>query len=260
MTAGPDLLSISRALRRAEIEGQPIATLSGSGVETTLEEAYAVQRLGAELKMAEGAKHLGYKVGLTTPEAQAALGTREPNYGHLMDDRVHEDGARLPAASFMTPRVEMELAFVLSKPLQGPDIGIAEVIAATAYVMPAIELCAFRTHLPRKLIDTIADNGASSGVVTGEQRFAPSDIDLKTVVGTLRRNGQTEASGVSAVVMGNPAASVAWLANKLSSQGRRLEAGQLILTGAFAGPIPVSAGDAVLADFGDLGEISIAFT
>jgi 2-oxo-hept-3-ene-1,7-dioate hydratase len=183
----------------------------------------------------------------------------EPDYGHLLDDMLIADGAKVPHASFCIPRVEVELAFVLGKPLRGPGVLLTDVLRATEYVVPALEIVDARVQNPRKIYDTIADNGAAAGIVIGGRPVAPMEVDLRWVGGIMYVNGEIEETGLAAGVLGHPALGVAWLANKLGEHGVSLEAGHLVLAGSFTRVIFARQGDTVHGDFGALGGVAVQF-
>ena len=157
----------------------------------------------------------------------------EPDYGHLLDHMMIADGAKIPHENYCRPRVEIELAFVMGEPLKGPGIGLTDVLRATEYVVPAIEIVDARLQDPRKIFDTVADNGAAAGIVVGGRPVKPLDVDLRWVGGIMYRNSEIEETGVAAGVLGHPALGVAWLANKLGGHGVALEPGHLVLAGSF---------------------------
>jgi 2-oxo-hept-3-ene-1,7-dioate hydratase len=169
------------------------------------------------------------------------------------------DGARLPHENYCLPRVEIELAFMLGKPLRGPGIGLPDVLRATEYVVPAIEIVDARLQDPRKIFDTVSDNGAAAGIVIGGRPVGPLDIDLRWVGGIMYRNSEIEETGVAAGVLGHPALGVAWLANKLGQHGVGLEVGHLVLAGSFTRVVHARKGDTLHADFGELGGIAVQF-
>lgn len=249
----------ARALHQAELDRKPITQLSITYPGIELEDAYIIQRLWAEMKISEGCRHVGHKIGLTSRAMQMASKITEPDYGHLMDDMLYRDGAEIRADRFAKPRLEVELAFVLKEPLKGPGIQVHDVMRATEYVLPALEIIDYRTAVPRAITDTIADNAASGAMVMGGRIIRPFDVDIRWVGATLAKNGVIEESGVSAAIMGHPAAGVAWLANKLAAQGVGMEPGHIILGGSFTRPVDVSAGDVIQADFGPLGAIGVSF-
>jgi len=172
---------------------------------------------------------------------------------------LYRDGAQIPAGRFMAPRLEVELAFVMSETLEGPGLQIYDVIRATEFVVPALEIIDYRTQVPRAITDTIADNAAAGGIIVGGRTVRPMDIDIRWVGATLSKNGIIEESGVSAAIMGHPAAGIAWLVNKLHAVGARLEKGQIVLAGSFTRPVSVAPGDVIHADYGSLGAIGVSF-
>lgn len=250
----------ANALLQAEIDRKPIQQVSRTWPQMEIEDAYAVQQLWAEAKVRSGARIVGHKIGLTSRAMQMASKMNEPDYGVLLDSMVYADGARISASQFHLPRLEVELAFVLDKPLGGRPISVYDVLDATAYVTPALEIIDYRTEVPRSICDTIADNAAAAAMVTGGRIVRPMDIDLRWVGATLSKNGVIEESGVSAAVMGHPAMGIVWLANKLAGHGQRLEAGHILLAGSFTRPTAIAAGDTIHADYGPLGSIGVSFS
>ena len=223
------------------------------------EDSYAISATVARRQQEAGARLVGYKVGLTSVAMRRSSKIDEPDFGFLYDHFLIEDGARVPHANYCVPRVELELAFILGQPLQGPGVNMLDVLRATEYVVPSIEIIDTRVDEPRKIYDTIADNGAGAGIVLGGQPLRPFDVDLRLVPGILYRNAEIEETGLSCGVMGHPAHGVAWLANKLSSLGFALEPGQTLLAGSFVRPVWAEVGDTIRADFGDLGSVAIQF-
>jgi len=232
----------------------------------TIEDAYAIQRQWVTVKIAEGRKLRGHKVGLTSRAMQASSQISEPDFGDLLDDMFYDSGADLPMARFIVPRVEVELAFVLGKALRGPGVTVFDVLDATNYVIPALEIIDARiqqidpdTKVPRRVMDTIADNAANAAVVTGGRPVRPLEVDLRWVAALLYKNGTIEESGVAAAVLNHPANGLVWLANKLSQYGVGLMAGQIILSGSFTRPVTAAAGDLIHVDYGQLGSITCRF-
>lgn len=250
----------ANALLQAETDRKPIQQVSRTWPDMEIEDAYAVQQLWADAKVKSGARIVGHKIGLTSRAMQMASKMNEPDYGVLLDSMVYADGARISAAQFHLPRLEVELAFMLDKPLGGKHVTVYDVLDATAYVTPALEIIDYRTEVPRSICDTIADNAAAAAMVTGGRIVRPMDIDLRWVGATLSKNGVIEESGVSAAVMGHPAMGIVWLANKLAGHGLRLEAGHILLAGSFTRPTAVAAGDTIHADYGPLGSIGVSFS
>src|SRR5690606_7638147 len=197
--------------------------------------------------------------GLTSRAMQMASKMTEPDYGALLDHMMFRDGQRIPAGRFIKPRLEVELAFVLAEDLSGPNCNIYDVMKATEVVVPALEIIDYRTEVPRAITDTIADNAATGGVVVGGRPVRPFDVDIRWVGATLSKNGIIEESGVSAAIMGHPAAGVAWLVNKLATVNDGLKKGDIVLAGSFTGPLNVASGDVFHADYGPLGSIGVSF-
>lgn len=221
-------------------------------------DAHRIQDLWSKARIARGARLIGYKVGLTSHALQSALQTSEPASGRIFHDTVHRAGEAITAAAFLTPRIEVELAFVLHRSLPGPGVRIEDVLRTPHTVVPALEIVDRRTDMPRTIADTIADNAAFGGIVLGT-RALEADTDLRRVAATLSKNGLIEESGVSAAVLGQPAAAVAWLANSLHAAQSGLEAGQVVLSGAFMRSIEVHAGDRIRADYGACGALEVSF-
>src|SRR5437763_4548592 len=246
-------------LLNAEREKKQAVQLSVTYPHITIEDSYAISTAVAQHKIKAGARLIGHKVGLTSKAMQASSQINVPAYGHLLDTMMIADGAKVPHENYCAPRVEVELAFILGRPLKGPGVGLTDVLRATEYVIPAIEIVDARLINPRKIFDTISDNGAAAGIVVGGRPVGPMDIDLRWVGGIMMRNSEIEETGVAAGVLGHPAMGVAWLANKLGQHGVALQAGHLVLAGSFTRVIWAQKGDTVRADFGALGSISLQF-
>ncbi|MDJ0376304.1 2-oxo-hept-4-ene-1,7-dioate hydratase [Cryobacterium sp. PH31-L1] len=226
----------------------------------TVDDAYAVQSLWKERGITAGRRLVGRKIGLTSKVMQVATGITEPDYGVIFSDEVYENGASIRFDSFSNVRIEVELAFVLGKPLSGPNCTLFDVLDATDYVVPALEILSSRIEMAgRTIVDTISDNAAMGGMVVGGTPVKVGDIDLRWVSALLYRNQTIEESGVAAAVLNHPAAGVYWLANKLAQHGTSLEAGEIILAGSFTRPMWVEQGDTVHADYGPLGAITCRF-
>ncbi|MXS18842.1 2-oxo-hept-4-ene-1,7-dioate hydratase [Pseudomonas oryzihabitans] len=260
------LHAAARRLDQAERSREQIGQLSLERPEITLDDAYAIQRAWVEQKLADGRKLVGHKIGLTSRAMQVSSNISEPDYGALLDDMFFDEGTDIPFQRFIVPRVEVELAFILGKPLRGPNCTLFDVLAATDYVIPALEIIDARiqqvdpqTQATRKVFDTISDNAANAGVVLGGKAVRPHDLDLRRVPAILYRNGVIEESGVSAAVLNHPAKGVAWLANKLAAHDVTLEAGQIILGGSFTRPVAARPGDTFHVDYDQLGSIACRF-
>jgi 2-oxo-hept-3-ene-1,7-dioate hydratase len=228
--------------------------------DATVEDAYAIQGVWRDHCLASGRRLVGRKIGLTSKAMQSATGITEPDYGVMFDDTVWDSGAVVPFDDFSNVRIEVELAFLLKEPLAGPHCSVFDVLRATEYVVPALEILNSHIELEgRTIIDTIADNAAYGGLVLGGNPTRPEAVDLRWIAALLYRNEAIEETGVAAGVLNHPATGVAWLANKLHQHRTRLEAGEIILAGSFTRPMWVSRGDSVLGDYGQMGTISCRF-
>ena len=225
----------------------------------TIEDSYAISADVMHRKVKEGRKLIGHKVGLTSKAMQRSSMIDEPDYGYILDDQMIGDGAKVKHADFCRPRVEVELAFIMGKRLEGPGVGLADVLRATEYVIPAIEIVDARLADPRKIFDTVADNGAAAGIAMGGRPVGPMDIDLRWVGGIMYKNSEIEETGLAAGVLGHPALGVAWLANKICQYGHALEPGHIVLAGSFTRVVFANKGDTSHADYGPLGGIAIQF-
>ncbi len=232
----------------------------------TIDEAYRVQAAWRTIKEARGERVVGHKIGLTSRAMQAAMNISTPDSGFLTDRMAFDADTDLVAAAFLDPKVEVELAFVLAEDLSGIDLTVDDVLDATDHVVPAVELIAARTFRTdpetgrtRTVVDTIADNAADAGIVTGGERVAPRDVDLRWVGALMYRNGEIEETGVAAGVLDHPANGIVWLARRYAEQGLTLEAGQIVLAGSFTRPVAAAAGDEFVVDYGPLGRLTIPF-
>lgn len=251
------------ALRLAEAARArvPTAPLTAEFGDLDVETAYAIQLANVEARLAAGATVRGHKVGLTSAAMQEMLGVGEPDYGHLLDDMFYDDGAVVPAARFLQPRVEIEIAFWLGSRLRGPGVTPEDVVAATESVAPAIEIIDSRiADWKITLADTIADNASSAGVVLGPWSDLRSGLDLAAVTGKLVVNGSVRAEGSGRDVLGHPASAVAWLVNKLADLGREVRAGHVVMPGSCTKAVDVGAGDHVDALFEGLGSVGVTFS
>lgn len=228
--------------------------------DATIEDSYAIQAVWRDSMVASGRRLVGRKIGLTSKAMQQATGIDEPDYGVMFDDTVHNTGAVIDFDQFSNVRIEVELAFVLAEPLAGPTCTLFDVLSATQYVTPALEVLNSHIELEgRTIVDTISDNAAYGAMVLGGNPMRPDQIDLRWVSAMLYRNEAIEETGVAAAVLNHPATGVAWLANKLHQHGARLEAGEIILAGSFTRPVWVERGDSILCDYGPMGVITCRF-
>ncbi|OJV01927.1 MAG: 2-oxo-hepta-3-ene-1,7-dioic acid hydratase [Shinella sp. 65-6] len=249
----------AEGLLQAETTRSVIPQLSKTYPDMQIEDAYDVQRRWAEARIAGGARIVGRKIGLTSRAMQMASKMTEPDYGVILDDALFRDGARIPAGTFIKPRLETELAFIMGEDLSGNGCQMHDVMRATEFVTPALEVIDYRTQVPRAIVDTIADNAAFGAIIMGGRIFRPFDIDVRWVAATLSKNGVIEESGVSAAIMGHPAAGIAWLVNKLALLGDGLKKGDIVLGGSFTRPVDIASGDVIFADYGPLGAIGVSF-
>jgi 2-oxo-hept-3-ene-1,7-dioate hydratase len=259
MLSGTDRSKAADRLIEAARTRKQAEQLSKTWPTIGFDDAYAIQSEVIGRRVAEGRRIVGHKIGLTSKAMQRSSGIDEPDYGVLLDDMVYADGAKIKAADFCIPRVEVELCFVLKTPLKGPGVGLIDVLRATEYVVPSLELIDARLQDPRKIFDTISDNGAAAGIVLGGRPVGPNEVDLRWVGCALYKNGEVEETGLASGVMGHPAMGIAWLANKVGPHGITLQPGHMMLAGSFTRPIWVAAGDTVHADFGPLGNVAVQF-
>ena len=259
MLSDADRSQAADILIAAANERHQAVQLSTTFPDITIEDSYAISTEVAKRRIADGARLIGHKVGLTSKAMQRSSQIDEPDYGHLFDSMMIPDGAAVPHDAYCLPRVEVELAFVLGRRLLGPGVGLTDVLRATEYVIPALEIVDARLRDPRRIVDTVADNGAAAGIVVGGRPVGPNEVDLRWVGGILYRNAEIEETGLAAGVLGHPALGVAWLANKLGSHGVALEPGHLVLAGSFTRVVFARKGDTVHGDFGPLGGIAVQF-
>ena len=266
MFSEPLIQQLAAELNQSEKTRVQVEHFSKRYPDMTLQDGYAISRAWVSMKMAEGRVQRGHKIGLTSRAMQQASQISEPDFGTLLDDMFFPEGSDIPVSRFIAPRVEVELAFVLGKRLQGPNVRIFDVLAATDYVTPAIEIIDARieqfdrhTKVMRRVFDTISDNAANAGIVTGGRPVKPDAVDLRWCGALLYKNGVIEETGLAAAVLNHPATGVAWLANKLAPYGEFLEAGEVVLAGSFTRPVTAVAGDCFHADYGPLGNIAFRF-
>jgi 2-oxo-hept-3-ene-1,7-dioate hydratase len=263
----PELITqLAAELHRSEQSRVQVEHFSRRFPGMTIDDGYAVSRAWVQMKIAEGRQLRGHKIGLTSRAMQLSSQIDEPDYGTLLDDMFFAPGA-IPTERFIAPRVEVELAFVLKRKLAGADVSVDDVLAATEYVTPAIEIIDSRieqfdrhTKAMRKVYDTISDNAANAGIILGGNKAHPREVDLPWCGAILRQNGAVEETGLAAGVQGHPAIGVAWLARKLAPWGESLEAGEVVLAGSFTRPVAARRGDVFDADYGPLGRFEFKFT
>ena len=257
---------LARQLYEARRTRTPLRHFSKQHPGMTIEDGYAIQREWVKLEQADGRVIKGRKIGLTSRAMQISSQITEPDYAPLMDDMFFETGSDLPFDRFIAPRVEVELAFILGKPLKGPGLTMFDVLAATEYVTPAVEIIDSRieqfdrdTKVMRKVFDTISDFAANAGIVLGGRPVKPDALDLRWVGAMLFKNGVIEETGLAAAVLNHPATGVAWLGNKIAPYDEQLHAGDVVLAGSFTRPTPALRGDTFHVDYGPLGAIAFRF-
>ncbi len=257
--AAADLLS-------AERTGEQIGLLTLRHPEMGMDDAYEVQNAIYRQKLAEGRKVIGWKIGLTSKAMQYALNIDIPDSGILFDDMTFEHGGTVPAGRFIQPRIEAEIAFVMKSAVGGENVTREDIIAATDYVAPSIEILDTRIHRvdpasgkARTVFDTISDNAANAGIVLGADRHAVDAFDLRWVGALTFRNGEIEETGLGAGVLNDPVESVIWLARRMAQYGQYIEPGQIILSGSFIRPVECPSGTEIHADFGPFGSVGINF-
>ena len=266
MLTQPTINELARELYDARKNRTQVRHFSKRFPEMTIEDGYAIQRAWVQLELADGRVIKGRKIGLTSRAMQLASQITEPDFAPLMDDMFFPQGGDIAISRFIAPRVEVELAFVLGKPLKGPGITLFDVLSATDYVTPAIEIIDSRieqfdreTRVMRKVFDTISDFAANAGIVLGGRPVRPTEVDLRWVGALLFKNGVIEETGLAAGVLNHPATGVAWLANKIAPYGEQLNAGDVVLAGSFTRPTPAEAGDTFHVDYGPLGSVAFRF-
>jgi 2-oxo-hept-3-ene-1,7-dioate hydratase len=261
-----DIATAAAALDQAELSRIQVGLLSLQYPAITMDDAYAIQAAWVARKIAGGRKVKGWKIGLTSKAMQSALDIDIPDSGVLLDDMFFADGSVIPANRFIQPRIEAEIAFLMKTPLGGPNTAVADVMAATEWVVPSLEILDTRilrvdpaTKKPRSVFDTISDNAANAGVVLGTQRHRPEAFDLRWVGAIVKRDGDVEETGLGAGVLNDPLLGIAWLANRLVQYGQSIRAGDVVLSGSFIRPVETRHGCLIEADFGSFGHVSCRF-
>jgi 2-keto-4-pentenoate hydratase len=247
-------------LREAERTREAVPPLVQTFPGIDVVDAYEIQLRNIRRRLEAGGTVHGHKVGLSSKAMQQMMGVDEPDYGHLLADMVLSEETPVEAGRYLLPRVEVEVGFVLGDDLPGEGCTVDDVLRCTEYVAPSIELIDSRiADWKIGLVDTIADNASSAGVVLGTSRRKPDELDVTAIDAVLHLNGEQVAAGRSDAVLGNPAIAVAWLANKVAGFGVRLEAGHVVLPGSCTRAYDVTAGDSVTAEFTGLGSVSLTF-
>ena len=259
-------LDLAKRHEMARREVKAIDPISIEHPDLGLDDAYAVQQAWVDLQIADGATLVGRKIGLTSRAMQQQMKINEPDFGALFDYMVMPSGVELRHADFVDPKLEVEVAFVIGQRLSGDAVTVDEVLAATDYVQPALELIDARSYRfhpvtgkPRTIIDTIADNAADAGVILGDNKVAPHDVDMRWIGAIFSCNGVVEETGLAAGVLGHPARGIAWVARRLAPYGMAIEPGQIILAGSFTRASPTHPGDQFVADYGQFGTVTCSF-
>jgi 2-oxo-hept-3-ene-1,7-dioate hydratase len=263
----PELIkTLAQQLYFARKNREAVRHFSKQYPQMTIEDGYAIQRAWVDLEIADGRKIMGRKIGLTSRAMQLSSQIDEPDFAPLMDDMFFDAAAPIPMNRFIAPRVEVELAFVLSKELSGTNLTVEQVLQATDYVVPAIEIIDARieqfdreTKAMRKVFDTISDFAANAGIVLGSKKVKPEAVDLRWVGAILTKNGIVEETGLAAGVLNHPANGIVWLAKKIAPYGETLRAGDVVLAGSFTRPTSAAAGDRFDVDYGPLGRVEFVF-
>ncbi len=238
----------------------PIDQVSTRFPDLTIDDAYAIQLEQISRRCARGSVIVGHKVGLASFAMQRQLKVDQPDFGHLTDDMVYLEHDVVPTERFLQPRIEPEIAFVLRRPLSGPGVGVGEALAAVDFVLPAMEIIDSRIRDWKiGLLDTIADNASSGGIVLGSTPVAVDSVDLRLSGCVMTRNGEVATTGAGGAVLGSPISALVWLANTLGRLGVTLEAGHVILPGSQTPAVTVVPGDVFTARFAGIGSVTTRF-
>lgn len=257
---------LSRAAAAQELDEAydtrvPVEPLSARFDDMEITDSYEIQLLQIRSRVARGRSIVGHKVGLTSPAMQRQMGVDQPDYGHLTDDMVFLEQLPVPYGTYLQPRIEPEIAFVLKKPLRGPGVTLAQAVAAVDFVVPALEIIDSRIRDWKiGILDTIADNASSGGIVLGSSPRSLSDLDLRLMGCVLHRNAQVVGTGAGGAVLGSPLTSLVWLANTVGALGVELEAGHVVLPGSITASVAVEPGDTFTATFAGLGSVTTRFS
>ena len=254
------LQSLAQELITAETQQAPIGPITDRVPDFSVDDAYNVQAIVLAQRLNAGRSIVGRKVGLTSKAMQQMLGVDQPDYGVILDDMIIVDGAEYAAANLLQPRIEPEIAFMMKKALNGPNVTAEQVVDATDYVFPSLEVIDSRIRDWKiKLQDTIADNASSARVVVGTNRVYLDGLDLAEEELVFEKNGEELGRATGAAVLGNPVNAVAWLANTLAHYNAGINAGDIVMPGALTGATPVKAGDSIKASFKRVGTVSVRF-
>ncbi|MCM3568059.1 2-keto-4-pentenoate hydratase [Neobacillus mesonae] len=249
-------------LLKAEKQKKPVNRFVDVYPELDETLAYQVQERLVDIKCKEeNTKKIGRKLGLTSKAKQQMIGVHEPSYGVLLENMQLFEDEKISLAPFIHPKLEPEIAFIFNKEVKGPHVTVADVLAATEYIAPAVELIDSRFHgFSFTLPDAVADNSSSSRFIIGERFYSPKNFDMKLMGMVFKQNGEVVATGAGAAVMGHPARAIAWLANRLYKVGQSIHPGEVVLSGSLSAAIKIEAGDHFTAGFDGLGMVEAVFT
>lgn len=253
---------IANELFKAEKHGYSVDKFVDQYPELDEALAYRVQERLIEIKCKEeNTKRVGRKLGLTSKAKQVMMGVHEPSYGVLLESMQLFEGEPISISPFIHAKLEPELAFIFGKELKGPHVTVADVLTATDYIAPAVEIIDSRFQgFSFTLPDAVADNSSSSRFIIGERFYSPNQLDLKLIGMVFRKNGEVVATGAGAAVMGHPARAIAWMVNKLYKVGQSVQPGEVVLSGALSGAFAIAAGDHFSASFDRIGSVEAVFT
>lgn len=258
---GPEVTAAADRLREAAASGRPCAPvrdLLGAG---SVADAYAVQEINTRLQLDSGRRLLGWKIGLTSPAVQQQLGVDQPDFGALLADGSYGDDEPIALRRLLQPKLEAEVGFVLDRDLDRGPVTAIDVLRATAFVLPVIEVADSRiAGWDITIVDTVADNASAGAFVVGSKPTLLTDVDLREVGMRVTHRGTVVSEGSGAACLGHPVNAVVWLANTLLSVGRTLRAGELVLSGALGPMVAVSGAGRYEAVLSGLGSVRATFT
>ncbi len=266
MLSAEQIEAAAKQLDKAETSLQQTQLMSVTYPDMTMQDAYAIQYGWVAEKLARGRKLIGHKIGLTSKVMQQALNISTPDSGILFDDMLFANGSTINKGRFIQPRVEAEIAFIMKRDLAGDNLTVDDVLDATDYIAPSLEILDTRifrkcpiTGVMRNIMDTISDNAANAGIVLGDSKIDPRSVDMRWLGAIVSVNGDIEATGLGAAVLNNPAMGIVWLAERLADYNDTIRAGEIVLSGSFIAPIETQSDDHFHADFGHFGSVDLHF-